>query len=63
MKAGEGPRAKKPWKKPIIYRLDEMRGIRNGPKLPGSIQTYENRSPQVTYPQYMPQSVAQGRHS
>ena len=61
MKAGA--RAKKPWSKPVIHRLDEVRGIGTGSKPPGSIQSYEGRSPTIPYPQYMPQSVAQAQHS
>ena len=61
--AGQGPRAKKPWSKPTLHRLDEMRGIGNGPKTPGSIDTYENRTPLSLFPQYMPQSATQRIHS
>ena len=64
MKAGgEGARAKKPWSKPTIRFLDEMRGIDNGAKQPTTINNYEARSPFSPFIQYMPQSVAQRRHS
>ena len=64
MKAGgQGARTKKPWSKPILHHLDEVHSVGSGSKTPGSILTYENRSPVSRFPLYMPQSVTQGLHS
>lgn len=53
-------RAKKPWSKPILHRIDEVRSVGNGAKTPASLAVYEAFSPISPFPLYMPQSVTQG---
>ena len=55
---GRGIRRKKPWSKPVVRCVSDLIGTYNGPKAPTFDEVYEG-APQNTYPNYMPQSVAQ----